>query len=72
MGRGAMAKLTGVPNGWAETDLFERMEVALKRARMFIEHARYELQPGKATIGDRCPRQDDADDVIAYIDEVTG
>lgn len=40
---------------------------ALRRAQVFIEYARYELQPGKATIGDQFPRQEDADIVLARI-----
>lgn len=36
----------------------------LKRAKTFIEYARYELQPGLAQIGDQFPRQEDADKVI--------
>jgi hypothetical protein len=41
----------------------------LKRARTFIEYARYELEPGKATLGDQFPRQEDADVVLADIAE---
>lgn len=41
---------------------------ALSHARMFIEYARYELEPGLATIGDQFPRQEDADKEIKNID----
>jgi hypothetical protein len=41
--------------------------VALKKAHTFIEYARYELQPGLATVGDQFPRQQDADVVMALI-----
>jgi hypothetical protein len=40
----------------------------LKLARNFIEYARYELEDGKATIGDQFPKKDDADGVLREID----
>lgn len=61
-------KLTGT--SWAEKDLFDRMEAALKRAKLFIEYAKPELVPGHATISSIYPGQSDADEVIAYINEV--
>lgn len=42
---------------------------ALKKARTLIEYARYELQPGKATMGSQFPHQEDADVVTAIIDQ---
>lgn len=40
---------------------------ALEKARTFIEYARYELQDGKAELGDQFPRKADADEAIARI-----
>lgn len=40
----------------------------LRQAKTFIEYARYELQPGKATFPDQFPKQEDADVVIAALE----
>lgn len=42
----------------------------LQWVKKFIEYARYELQPGEATIGSQFPHQADADKAIATINEV--
>jgi hypothetical protein len=42
--------------------------IALRKAKSFIYYARYELQPGKAVLGDQFPKQEDADNVTALID----
>lgn len=42
-------------------------EGALSRGKLFIEYARYELEPGKAGIGDQFPRRVDADEHIALL-----
>jgi hypothetical protein len=39
----------------------EKVIFALKKARVFIEYARYELDDGKATIGSQFPHKEDAD-----------
>jgi hypothetical protein len=41
-----------------------RLRTALERAITFIKYARYELEPGLATIGDQFPRQEDADKMV--------
>lgn len=60
-----------------EEDLERKLEQAeasnrallgtLEKARDFIEYARHELQPGKATVGDQFPRQVDADNILKMI-----
>jgi hypothetical protein len=40
---------------------------ALRRARTFIQYARYELEPGESQVGDQFPRQGCADKEIARL-----
>lgn len=47
----------------------ETAEALLKRAKMFIEYARYELEPGLSVFPDQFPKQQDADKEIASIAE---
>jgi hypothetical protein len=51
-----------------KADTTPALVAALKKAKSFIEYARYELQPGKAQLGDQFPRQDDADAVLGLIE----
>ena len=52
----------------AQQARIEKLEAALRRARCFIEYARYELEPGIAKDGAQFPGQGDADVVMAEID----
>ena len=53
---------------YAAEDVRDELLAALKKAKTFIYYARYELQPGKAVLGDQFPKQEDADNVTAIID----
>jgi hypothetical protein len=44
------------------------LEQALRRARMFIEYARYELKDGTADVGEQFPHKNDATTAIQEID----
>jgi ribosomal protein L29 len=48
----------------------EKVIFALKKARVFIEYARYELDDGKATIGSQFPHKEDADIETTRLKEV--
>lgn len=55
------------------TDLVLRnreLEATLKRAAKFIYYAQFELEDGKATIGDQFPKKEDADAVMVAINEL--
>lgn len=54
----------------AVLDQINSLVKALGMASLFIKYARYELKPGKATIGDQFPKQEDADEMIATIKQV--
>ena len=43
------------------------LKALLKRAATFIYYAQFELEDGKATIGDQFPKKADADEVLAAI-----
>ncbi len=45
----------------------DALAVALKKAKTFIEYARYVLEPGLAKFPDQFPKQEDADVVLALI-----
>ena len=48
------------------------LKAAVEQARVFIEYARHELEPGLAGPGDLFPRQEDADKVLAALTSAPG
>jgi len=50
----------------------QQLEQALRKARTFIEYARYELEPGPRVFGTQFPTQVCADEEMARIDAALG